>query len=1167
MQVSLTNILPSGSGSFEASVTGWVAGQNNTAIPLSIARVALSPTHGETGSWMGQVSGNVNFSAQSGVQKAACQLNNVTVVSGRKYYIRAQARIATPVTSNSAQFSNNGADIGHSFVTIGNSSWGLIDYIWTANTVTLGLRIQFSAEGLSGNTATSFQVDNVMVIDLTAAFGAGNEPTAAAMRESVYNYAQRGYWDGSTAINFPEPPEIDVTVTMINGLFGRSFSHQVNIVQNTGIAPFIFSLSGLPAGHGLLINSSGQITGTLELREGSYPFTVTVMDAVGFTDTASFTLNVGEPPVILDTYIPGAIYNEPYSFTFHIEGSDPVTTSIFAASGSLPTGLLINNDTWTISGTPSVDGQSCLITVIAYNSYDNTGNVLRTFDFSVASKAHIDTTSPLPFGIVGQAYQSSESGFHFSASGVQPITWTLLSGNVPAGMSFNAATAVLSGTPTTTGVHSFSLRAENELGYSDRIFDIMIYQLPDITTTNLGYARLDVPYSASISATGSTPITWTIVSGNLPSGLSINPSTGTITGTPLATGMFNFTVQATNIAGSVTKAFSIQAGTALGITTTSPLRIATRNVAYGNLQFVAAGVDIFYTQVWSNPGGGLPTGMTFSASGVLSGTPTVAGTYTFNIRITNGSNISESPFILIVGDVPAVNQPHSLNGGADRPFTTVLTATSTVAVTWTMTSSPSPAPPQGYQLTLSSAGVLSWLIPVTGVYTFNVVATNQFGNSVTTQFTLTITTPSINDVFPPDDSQVLSPQIYLIVGTQSSNLVSNFLPYTFAATGDPPLTWTLMSPTGGLAAGETAGLPTGTSFNAATGVLSGTPTTAGRFKFDLQVSNIPANSHARETFWINVVSPPSIITTALNSGNSGTAYSQALQATGTTPVIWTILPVGNGETGLPSGTSLSGSMISGTPTMPGTYIFTARAQNIAGLNYVDERQFTIQINLPYSPIITTGANLTGVKGTAYSLQLAAQNTGSQFAPVAWSVDSGSTLPNNLTLTSGGLLAGTPTVHGTFQFKINVTNSDGSDSRVFIMVISDPATITTLSLPNGTKGEYYSETIIATGDAPVTFDIRPLTGGETGLPFGTTLNTNIGVISGIPTTPGVYTFRIRAINSFGSSTVAFSIKIVDNEIIGTAINGKKVGGFSYNSGTGAKLVGGLALGGNLVFKNI
>ncbi len=85
-------------------------------------------------------------------------------------------------------------------------------------------------------------------------------------------------------------------------------------------------------------------------------------------------------------------------------------------------------------------------------------------------------------------------------------------------------------------------------------------ETPVITTTLLSYGIVNLSYSATLNASGTTPITWSVKSGNLPDGLTLNSSTGVISGIPTATGTSKFTVQAKNTSGTVTKEFTIVVG-------------------------------------------------------------------------------------------------------------------------------------------------------------------------------------------------------------------------------------------------------------------------------------------------------------------------------------------------------------------------------------------------------------------------------------------------------------------------------------------------------------------------------------------------------------------------------------------------------------------------------
>ena len=1013
--VTLTNLI--GNGTFETNNTGWVSGSGSNA--AARLNPAPSPQHTEYNSVsVGQINQQINFSSGGSQNKVAFNYS-VPVVAGHVYYMRALYNAITNVET--AMFTTTGGStgtaptstLGHIFGPTGKNVWNFIDHRWTATSTTnLAFSIQFNNLGVSGNTTALAYADNVMVIDLTAAFGAGNEIGTAGIRNIVDNWdggpsnnGGHGYWSGSIVLNINDPPVID-SVDNLFGLTGRSFSGQVILQQDTGTAPFNYSILGLPAGNGLSIDSNGLITGTLGLTQGQYPFTVQLIDGLGFEVSKSFTLNVGQPPVIVDTSMPNPAQGIPYSFTPTVTGSNGnLTFTMEVASGTLPDGLTIVDNldgTMTLSGTPTTDGETCQIRITATNDYDTVSAVFR---ITVTSKPLILNSSP-----INQIYNQPFS-VQFTASGLTPITWSHESGTLPAGVTFNPSTAQLTGTPTQTGTFSFAIRAVNALGEDNQIFVINVNQLPVITTTGaLPYAANGFAYSQQLAATGTTPIAFSLYSGSLPPGLQLN-SNGTITGTSNTTGNYTFQVQASNIAGlSNIVTLTIQTGIGLAITTGSPLRVGTINQPYGNLVFEANGVLITQTQTWSVVGGvgtGIPPGMTFNAaSATLSGTPTAAGTYTFNIRLVNGSGAgrtAESSYVLVVGAPPVITYYNQIYGGVDRPFAGNLQASGSGPITWNVVSGPTPAAPG---LQISSNGSIQWLIPDAGDYDFIVTASNQFGTSAPFSIRLTITTPAITDTEMP----------FGVVG-ESYN-------FMFNASGAGPFTWSVIG-----------SLPPGLSLDPDTGVVSGTPTTSNEAGYTFQIRATGAAGYAQEEFVVPVYNKPRITTLALNSGNVSAPYTQNLAASGSTPMSWDILLPGSGETGLPAGLSLVGSQITGTPSSQGTYTFTVRVQNATGLTYADTRQFTITIGPSGAPIITTVAALSATFNTPYSLALTANGN----TPITYALDGGSSLPPGLSLNSStGVISGTPTNAAggvPYTFTIIASNSVGSDSREFTMTVA------------------------------------------------------------------------------------------------------------------------------------
>jgi len=159
-----------------------------------------------------------------------------------------------------------------------------------------------------------------------------------------------------------------------------------------------------------------------------------------------------------------------------------------------------------------------------------------------------------------------------------------------------------------------------------------------ITNTSLPAGRLDVYYDQFVGAVScSSTFSWSILAGSFPPGLNGNPYTGEIYGTPTATGTYDFTVQVIDGNGlTAEQAFSLTINGGVLQVTTAALSAGTTNVPYNSQQLTAGGGLPPYT--WSLASGTLPSGLSLSTGGLISGTPTVAGTSNFVVKVTDSAS-------------------------------------------------------------------------------------------------------------------------------------------------------------------------------------------------------------------------------------------------------------------------------------------------------------------------------------------------------------------------------------------------------------------------------------------------------------------------------------------------------------------------------------------------
>ena len=349
-------------------------------------------------------------------------------------------------------------------------------------------------------------------------------------------------------------------------------------------------------------------------------------------------------------------------------------------------------------------------------------------------------------------------------------------------------------------------------------------------------------------------------------------------------------------------------GGALIINNSSPPANGVVNVSY-SYTFTATGGTPGYT--WSKTAGTLPTGLSLGAGGVLNGTPSVAGTYTFTIQVQDSLGAtSAAPFSMTVAAQVNVSSGAAPGGTTAVPYTFQLTATGgNLPIVWSITVGSLPT-----GLSLGSPNCLNGQIcgiPTgSGTSNFTVQAcdsTTNTGPSCATQ----ANSININGVGPA-----------LTVTTASP------LPTGVSGNAYGPV---VMSASGGSGTGYTWALiggafPTGLSMDAG-GNITGTPTQVGGFSPDIQVTD-SLSATAHKVFSLTINGAIVVLPTNVPAGTVGVTYpTTTFTATGGTPPY--TFTVSSGV--IPGGMSLSSSgVFSGVPTTVGEYIFTVLATDNIG---------------------------------------------------------------------------------------------------------------------------------------------------------------------------------------------------------------------------------------------
>jgi VCBS repeat-containing protein len=875
-----------------------------------------------------------------------------------------------PISISATNLAAATAGIAYPTVVL-SASGGTAPFAWTVSSGSMPAGMNLSASGVLSGTPpqTGFFTFTVKATDANS---------CSATR------------DLALAVN-SKCPAITITTTSLPAGAAGAVYPAVSFSQTGGAAPVTWSAGTLPPG--MSLSNAGVLFGT-PASIGVFNVTVTATDANGCTATASLPLgiNITCPTIAISAInLPAATGGAAYPSVTLSEtgGIAPFTWSV--SSGTLPAGITLSSS-GVLSGTPAQIA-SFLFVVKATDANGCFGT--QTLSIIVNAKCPAITINPatLPGGTPGTVYPA----ISFSQTGgAQPVTWTAAA--LPPGMAFSGA-GVLSGTPSSIGVFNITVTATDANGCSATVTRPLsvsvICPVMAITAPTLAEGTVGAAYPAVTLAenSGLTPITWSVVFGTLPSGMTLTTS-GVLAGTPAQSGSFTFTVKAMAANGCFgTSDLSIVVKPRCAAITIMPTTLpdATLGIVYPAISFSQSGGTEPVT--WSS--GVVPPGMNISADGVLSGTPTAFGVFNIAVTARDANNCTSSVLarITIANGCSgmAIITPPLASGTADTPYvrTTFQTSGSAGTVTWRVALGELPV-----GMTFSPAGVLDGTPTQPGTFAATIEATDARGCRATAAIQLTID-PKCTGI--------------IISGTPPHGKLGDLYPaFTFSQTGGTPIvTW------------SSGALPAGMRFST-TGVLSGTPLGTGTFSLVLQVTDaIGCIGTATIKF---VVGCPAIIITPLQTISSsalpemtqGVPYAPITfsHTGGVGPFVW-----GIAHGTLPDGVTFSSTgILSGTPTSTSSSSITFQVTDAAGC--VGKAAFSVGVACATNSVNNPPVTAAVVNSNFNQTFTISSTTTGTFSTT-------SALPAGLGLSSNGVLSGTPTETGTFP--IVVTFTDGSCS--------------------------------------------------------------------------------------------------------------------------------------------
>lgn len=829
-------------------------------------------------------------------------------------------------------------------------------------------------------------------------------------------------------INPYDPPAIGGTP----GQYGtRTVAYAFAPSVLGGSGPFTWSIASGSLPTGISLDTvTGAISGTpTDTTYTDRPLTLRVVDALGSSAQLGWTLRYRNAFSSAYTY-PTGIQGTPYSATpTYSGGHTPIAWALTA--GTLPAGLNLNGSTGQITGTPSSIGSSA-ITIVGTDAAGNAVTINQTLQVIAAY-----TPLSLTGGMTGTTknYQRA-TGTEVIAptstlatsggSGTISFSWVRQSGS--SKISAAAPTSLATGFNCTAAPGenvSATFRVTASDGISSDTYDVTItgnntYVFPVLSGSPPLLATFGKAYSGSFTLSGGkTPVSYAVVSGSLPTGITINASTGLISGTPTSTTYSDraITVRVTDAEGQTNdRSYTMQYRDAVQISGTPGPGYTTQ--PYSFVPTISGGHAPFAVTLVA---GALPTGTSLNAgTGAVTGTVSAAGVYNYTLRVTDADgNVDDTPFSTTVNAYTVPSLSGSYTGTATRTkaynSSGVTRSNGLAPFTWAIDSG---SVPPGISLN-AGTGQLSGTptSPSWSTYTFTVRVTDALGN---------VAVSGVQNIAYRDVPTMVGRTFPARTRTQAIN-------QSVASDASPlhtPVSYSIVS----------GSLPTGASLNSSTGAITGTLTSTSYGTYSVRIRATDAVGNIEEADYVQAYA------NVLSSSNSGTSLeaevswgwaSSVTASGGFTPYTYSVL-----SGALPAGVSLSASTgaLSGNPTTAGSGSYVIRATDAAG-NVAD----TPTINWTVYAAITRTAQWGGgaiYRATSIGTVQGITVTGGK-ASIGYSVASGA-LPAGVSLNAGtGQLTGTPTTVGAYSFTLRATDALGAfvDTTTISGTVSEPVALT------------------------------------------------------------------------------------------------------------------------------